>query len=128
MLRPVRRALLSLACALSSACASRPPTVQLPTPFEQDGVRVEVESILGAAQRYQGVVGEAYNVAPERVEDCVVTVEALTSLGEVIARGQTRTGPIEPGQGVRWEARFPLAGDVHHVPRPRLQVFRASSR
>ena len=105
--RRARRLLpASLLLALAACKAPTTPNLDMPSPSEARGVRVELHGLVRRTTKLLGVYGEVTNSNGQPVSECTIRYEALDSWGTRVARAEARLGPLAAGERREFQAPF----------------------
>lgn len=118
---------VTLSGVSTGACATTPPNLMaFPMPREVDGVRIEVNSIIGPWTRPMGVAGVVENLSTEAVERLHLRIDALGYQGATIASATANIEDLGPAEIRRFRANFPLPAPhgLHQVAIGNVHVGR----
>ena len=102
---------LLAACIGPSCRTDLAPHIQVPRPYEQQGIRIEVLGTKrGPLGRYLGIFGNAYNDTGRKLESVELGFRGIGLNGEELAIATTSRAEWPVGEPWKFQARFPLPG------------------
>jgi hypothetical protein len=104
--RTMKHTLAFLVLLMSAACHAPAPTLDLPRPYQRNGVLVTVKELYGPDETVVGIAGEAENKSGVALHACALHFVVLDfhdlQVGEAVATREN----IEPGEKWHFEAPF----------------------
>lgn len=105
---------MKLTCVLAvllaaPACVLPRPKIDLPAPYEQDGLRISVDGFYRRGMSYVGLTGTAENVGSKDYTTCSITFDIVDSMGAKVGDAIAHTQGLRAGQEWRFQALFTTA-------------------
>lgn len=93
----------------ASACVLPSPKIDLPAPYEQDGLQISVDGFYKIGTSYVGLTGTAQNVSGKDLTMCSITFDIVDSMGAKVGDAIANTQGLRAGQEWRFQALFTTA-------------------
>lgn len=104
----MKHAFASFLILTSAACHAPKPTVNLPKPYERNGVRVIVKELYGPDDSVLGIAGEAVNVGKDTLKTCTLHFDVLSFAEYKIAEAAAFREDFAPGEHWQFQAQFSM--------------------
>jgi len=91
------------------ACVLPAPKIDLPAPYEQDGLRISVEGFYKNGSSYVGLAGTVQNVSGKDYTMCAISFDIVDSMGAKVGDALATTQGLRAGQQWRFQALFTTA-------------------
>lgn len=82
------------------------PQIDLPAPFEDQGVQISVDGLFKLGQTYTGLTGTAHNVSSSDYTTCAISFDVIDTDGSKVADAFASTQGLRSGQTWRFQALF----------------------
>lgn len=92
--------------SLLAACAPPRPQIELPPPFDRNGVHVAVEGFFQAGTTIVGLQGTAENTTSKDLSSCFLYFDVVDGQGTKVADALASTLSLAAGQKWRFQATF----------------------
>jgi hypothetical protein len=101
----------------SAACKAPPPPMNMPKPYERNGVRVMVKELFGPDDTVLGIAGEAVNVGKVELKTCTLNFDVLDFAELKVADAAAYKENFAPGEHWQFQAQFsvPFTTDFDSV-------------
>ncbi len=127
----MKHAFALLVLLTSGACHTPPPTVDMPRPYERNGVRVVVKELFGPDEHVIGIAGEAVNVGKVVLKTCSLHFDVLDFAELTIGDAEASREDVAPGEHWLFQAPFstPFSDERWcSSPMPPIRSVRASRK
>ena len=94
--------------ASSVACQAPKPTVELPKPYDRNGVRVFLKELYGPEGSVLGISGEAVNIGKETLKTCTLQFDVLNFAEYKVAEAAAFRQDFAPGEHWQFQAQFSM--------------------
>jgi hypothetical protein len=102
----MRHALALLALGVAGACHAPDPVIEMPRPYQRNGVRVTLVEIAVKNHEAVGIRGTAENVGTDAVKKCTVHLVVLDFHDLLVSDATATRENLAPGEMWHFEAPF----------------------
>lgn len=123
MVRPIQVFLIT-AGLVACGCSSR-PAFKAPAPYEDSGVRVELDGYYRQGFDIVGLIGTATNVSGQELSPVLLTFDVVDKEGVKVNEAIASTNSLAVGQKWRFNAVFtsPFSTKINEVRPGKVQTF-----
>jgi hypothetical protein len=104
----MKHAFATLILLTTAACQAPTPTVEMPKPYERNGVRVILKELYGPEGSVLGISGEAVNTGKETLKTCTLKFDVLDFAEYKVAEAAAYREDFAPGEHWQFQAQFSM--------------------